>query len=156
MSLNVFCSCPRTAISLQWCARSADSQEKVSSYYLRQVSHYRFIPTVCSPVAHQLPDPPQPFVLRISLDGSPFGLLILVTLYGPTNIGDEKGHHPQPHMGGRHKYQVVLLGAPRGLLKALARFHPSASQPSTRCLTPWLMWTSALFTIFSYATPRHL
>jgi hypothetical protein len=43
-------------------------------------------------------------------------------------------------MGGMHKYNEVMLGAPRGSFTALANYHPSTTQPSVRCLTPWLGW----------------
>jgi hypothetical protein len=58
-----------------------------------------------------------------------------------------------PHACGRHKYNGVLPGAPRGSLMTWARFHPNATQ----CLTLWLRWTIALFAIFSDVTPlqRH-
>jgi hypothetical protein len=45
-----------------------------------------------------------------------------------------------PHTGGRHVYNGVLPGAPRGSFLILAIYHPSAMQPSSRCLTPWLRW----------------
>jgi hypothetical protein len=56
-------------------------------------------------------------------------------------------------MDGRHKYNRVLPGVPRGSLTTLAKLHPSATQPSALCLTPWLRWTIALFAIFSDVTP---
>jgi hypothetical protein len=43
-------------------------------------------------------------------------------------------------MGGRHKYNGVLPGAPRGSFSTLAIYHPSAMQPSARCLKPRLRW----------------
>jgi hypothetical protein len=45
-----------------------------------------------------------------------------------------------PHRGGRHKYNGVLPGAPRRSFTTPAIDHPSATQPSARCLTPWLRW----------------
>jgi hypothetical protein len=53
-----------------------------------------------------------------------------------------KGHHPQrPIPGGRHKYNGVLPGAPRGSFPTPANYHPGATQPSARCLTPRLRWS---------------
>jgi hypothetical protein len=48
------------------------------------------------------------------------------------------------HMGGRHVYNGVLPGAPRGLFFSLTIYHPRAMQPSARCLTPWLRWFGPL------------
>jgi hypothetical protein len=52
------------------------------------------------------------------------------------------------HTDGRHEYNEVLPGAQRRSSTTMVSFHPSATQPSIRCLTSWLRWTIALFTIF--------
>jgi hypothetical protein len=43
-----------------------------------------------------------------------------------------------PHTGGRHRYNGVLFSAPRASFTTLPNNHHNATQPSERCLTPWL------------------
>jgi hypothetical protein len=44
-------------------------------------------------------------------------------------------------MAVKHKYNGVLPGAPRVSFTTLNNYPPSATQPSARCLTPWLRWS---------------
>jgi len=45
-------------------------------------------------------------------------------------------------MSGRHEYNRVLPGAPRGSLVALLSL-PQCHAALGTCLTPWLVWTIA-------------
>jgi hypothetical protein len=49
-----------------------------------------------------------------------------------------------PYTGGRHGYNGLLPGVPRGLFTTLANSHPSATQPSARGLTPLLRCVPSL------------
>jgi hypothetical protein len=53
-------------------------------------------------------------------------------------LGFKRSPSAAPHTAGRHEYNGVLPGAPRGSFTTLDKFHPSATQPSAPCLTPWL------------------
>jgi hypothetical protein len=55
-------------------------------------------------------------------------------------------------MGGRHTYDRVLDGAPRGLF-AILLSPPQCKQLLTRCLIYWLFWTKALFTVQGHYPP---
>jgi hypothetical protein len=77
--------------------------------------------------------------------------LLLVSIFGPR--GPNRTLPAAPHAGGRHKYNGVLLGEPRGSLITLDHFHPSSTQPSARYLTSWDRWTTAPFAILSDVPP---
>jgi hypothetical protein len=66
--------------------------------------------------------------------------LFLVPILVPQVMGNWWSPPATPHMDGRHIYNGVLPGAPRGLFTTLVINHPSATQPSAQCLTPWLRW----------------
>jgi hypothetical protein len=67
----------------------------------------------------------------------------LVSIVVPRGIG-KKLPPAAPHTCRRHEYNGVLPGALRGSFTTLDNIHPSATQPSARCLTPGLRWFDPL------------
>jgi hypothetical protein len=66
----------------------------------------------------------------------------------PTRTGELVTALPaEPHAGGRHTYDGVLPGAPKGIVRDTAITTSVTCKPSARCLTPWLGWTRALVAI---------
>jgi hypothetical protein len=62
----------------------------------------------------------------------------------PTRTGDLKSSPTERHVGGCYTYKRVLPVPRRDRLRQCYR-QLSAIQPSARCLTPWLRWTTVLF-----------
>jgi hypothetical protein len=67
----------------------------------------------------------------------------------PTRTGELTGHHPHSPIWVEGIHMMGCCPVPQRDRLGHCYHHLSAMQLSARCLTPWLQWTRALFTVLS-------
>jgi hypothetical protein len=79
-----------------------------------------------------------------------FSCKYIVAPISPTRIGELNSHHMQSPVRVEDMHNTGCCPVPR---RDRLQHNLSAMQPSTRCLTPWLRWTRALFAVLGRHPP---